>query len=601
MQVEDYDVERDMIKAGYFMNKELDQIWDKNRDLQVSAFIDEIIACSRGFKDAIGQVVGQIQDDEEREEYANYYLIWSMVQIFYFERSNSKGQDFIYLMKNFYDESDDLDNILISGDFNGFITKLKEIKIDMDFSGMDKQKVLELFKEIEEFISNRKNYLTKLQIHANFITQKQAFKQLFEEQINKAKGLLKKLQLIVPSNKEEFVPLINSLKLLCSDIDFVRENFLDNAQKLINIFVLFFDPLIEENSYKEFLNELIGCNIDNLNDSPEDSNSKKQIKKLFEGNNCAYVSAILRNPDDPVDFFKIIVNSLPKWLTFHFYKLLIILDIVKDNISDESTQASVFRLQCHDYLNYLINKQVDFNLFCDYYYLFYDLENRINFEFLLKIVVININDQDMYKVLEKNKCEYIVDKALMEVLSFEDTQYLNIRTLLSLLLYSSIAVVPSRLYKIILNTKINQGIEASSVQRENELQEMLQLIELTISESNIEPSKLIPLIDVIKAKIVIIKERDVNVKYIASLMRNLDKQVKYDLIISLELMDCIIKAFELVEREKKVVFDDFDLINGFLTNLHLIRVKNEILNEERRYGCIIERAEQIASTLLHEV
>lgn len=622
MQIENDNYTWALIKEMSNIDRSVNRSYSNDIQSSPDLVRSEIIEASKKFMEIIDGVMGAAfetlpSEDQNISALTDCYFVWNIVHIFYIDKNNSIAEDFAALAAKTMPRSKNLDEILIRADFGGYLTELKSFgaRLLIDDS-TEKQKLFAIINRIQEEVVNRINFFKPIELYETKVTQRNTFKKAFENQKEKFKVILKELSNFT-HKANELIPLINSIRLLAGDLDFIQKQYRNSDMHLFSSYLLFVDPLLDGNLVRQFLS---GVNMSK--DSQQNSNSDPALGSKTHSNDDSISSVNdLRDgdlPDDEIlencsDLIKNIIvkcflhpnnaylvgetllTSSPKWLAFHIIKLLLIIRAIQHGSIDNDSSSNYFKKLMDGYLSYLIKENCTFKIFKSYYNQLYNFDNNIKFDYLLIIVFININDSDMLNYLNNNKCAYIVEKAVSHFINAEKCQTLDSNTLISMLSYTNEETVAEKLFEIIFNVKLNEIKTRDFEEYKDELKRLINHVSDCLELTHTANSWRIQLIrDVLNYKIRIANRESLDISFLTQLLSDLDKAMEVDLIISLELIDCINEYFKLTQQSLNTSALEFEIMNGFIRNLQMCRIKQEMFKKNDRYSNLINEAESAA-------
>lgn len=584
----------------------------------------EMIEASKRFMEIINGVLESAfdtlpADSQDIMTLTDCFFVWNIVHIFYIDKNNSIAEDFATLIGKTLPQPQKLEEFLIRADFGGFLTKLKSYGARyVNEDPTERQRLLGLFNNIQELVIGRNNFFRPIDLYETKAVQRNTFKKSFESQKERFKDILNNLQSL--SNKEDsgIKSLINSVKLLSGDTEYIKQEYSTSDMQLFTCYLLFIDPLLDGNLVRQFMGSLStnkstrlllhskSTNAHRKSQSNDDSISS--VNDLEDGElpddeilgKCSDLikNIILKcflNPDNAYAVAETLLINTPKWLGFHIIKLLIIIRTIKHGTVDSDSSSNYYGTLLDGYLKYLITESCTFKVFKAYYIQMYNFNDNIKFDYLLRIVFININDNEMLVYLNRQNCSYIVEKAVNHFISTEKFQELQPNTLISLLSYTNEESVAEQLFEILFNVKLtalrSKDDEEYRVELERLINHSIECLEFSPTNNS---WRINVLRDLLGYKLRVANRENLGINFLTQMFGDLDKVIELDLILSLELIDCINEGLNSIQSSLSVSSFEFETINSYLRNLQICRIKQKIFKNNTRYANLLAEAENTA-------
>lgn len=585
----------------------------------------EIIEASKKFMEVINGVMeapneSMAIESQDLNTLADCYFIWSLVHMFYIDKNNSIAEDFARLYGKTLPKPQMFEDYLIQADFGAFVAKVKTYgtKIVID-DVQERQRLINTLNSIQELIGNRTHFFKPIYLYETRALQRSTFKKVFESQKDRFKAILNDLQNF--SNKDDInmQSLIKSVKLLSGDVELIQTEYLRSDMQLFSAYLLFVDPLLDGNLVRQFLNATSSLSNSRINSSNKgaDKQINSQSKddsmssvndpsddELFD--NCSdlikgIIVKLLLNPENGYIVAETLLKSTPKWFAFHIIKLLIANNVIKQGSLDNGHTFDYFHTLVDGYLKYLINENCTFKIFKAYYVQYYNFNDNIKIDYLLRIVFININDSDMLTYLNHHNCAYIVEKAVCHFINAEKCQALHTDTLISLLNYTNEESVAGKLYEILFNIQLHL-IRKDDENYRKELERLITHANICLEvNSNPNSWRIILIKDLLSYKLRILNRESLDLLFISQLLSDLDKSMDVDMILSFELIDCVNDTFKVTKASFDLLSLDFDAVNSLMRNLQLCRIKQGAFKKQGRYFNLMNEAENTVMTSVYGI
>lgn len=628
MQIESENYTWTLIYEMYQMDRSVNQSFSNNIQESPELLHSEMIEASKNFMDIIGGVLESAYstkqtDDHDITTLTDCFFIWNLIHIFYIDKNNSIAEDFSSLVSKSFPPAEKLEDFLIRADFGGFLTNLKTYGSKyINNDPVEKQRLVGVINTIQELVINRNNFFKPIDIYETRAIQKNTFSKSFETQKDHFKDVLITLQTFSNHNDPGISSLINSVKLLAGDIEFIKQEYYTSDMQLFSAYMLFIDPLLEKKTVCKFLSSIniINKSKININNEALEQKSLSQSKddSLLSINdlpdedipddillqNCPdllklIIAKLFLHPTDAYYVAEIILESSPKWFSFHIIKLLVIIGKIKHSAVDADEQSDYYHMILDGYLKYLIIENSTFNVFKSYYLQMYDFDIKIKFDYLIRIIFININDNEMLSYLSKHKAISLIEKTITHFINSEKCQTLENTTIVSLLAYVKDAYVAGQLYEILFAVKLNKLRLRSN---EEYIKELEILISHTFECLEHEPTELIwrvkLLNDVLKYKLQVLKKENLDASFINQLLEDFSKSIEIDPVISFELIDCIKEILKSTQNDIST-FLEYEVLNDFIRNLEFCRIKQDALKKPEHYSILLYETEDIAMKAIY--
>jgi hypothetical protein len=385
---------------------------------------------------------GTDQNHEQGSEYIdtliNSYFTWKVAQIVYIQKNDCKAIEYLNVIRPNYanpDHGRDLVQLLSLGEFNQFMMFLTNLK----FPNVHLNDFVRLF---EHTFGKRDNFYKPFNQETEEYKQKQAFHTVFELQKKDFRDLkVKYLKCSEWANtlplgqKEIWDSLSYCLDMLGGDTDFILEKYSDDVIILLSCYLLFIDPTLNEDVVFEFerkYNALInrGSSVkseDDL-DTPAASISYTISNLLF---------IVFGNTNDAHKFIQTCLGLFPMWINYHLGKLLLISKKLRNHRKvPELRNLDYYEFLLDEYLQYLLQVQINFGCFKYYYLHQFDFDKRMQLDYLKRIVCINLKDQRTLEAISSKNCQYIIEKAITSAVKVEFRSVLTLKDLLLFLNYA---------------------------------------------------------------------------------------------------------------------------------------------------------------------